>query len=551
MNLPKPDFIQSLRGYTRHTFLGDITAGFIVAIVALPLCIAFAIASGVEPEVGIITGIVASLLVALFSGSHVQIAGPSGPFVVIAFGVIHQAGINGLIIATFTAGIMLIIMGRAGLGTLVRFIAYPVIAGFSAGVGILLFTTEFGDMLGLTTTGGSGNILAKWKAFVLALDTVNPWAVLITVGTIVLMMSRVKWFKRVPASFVALILATVAVSIFNLPVETIGSRFKSISAGLPTPVFPQLSFEVVREMIQPAMAIALLAAIEALLAAVVADGMTGTTHNPNKVLIGQGWANIGSSIFGGLPACAALARTATNVRNGGRTFISGVVHALVLTLIALVLGQWAALIPLASLGAILFVVAYNLFDWQAVAGIFKSPKSDIAVLVATLTITVLVDLSTGVLVGMALAAVLFIQRMSAATDVNIVTRELQRSGTDRAGTPAGIAIPRGVEIFEINGPFFFGAVYKLREAMNVPSRKPRVRMIRMSQVNVMDSSGLHALEDVHAQCRKEGSTLVISEIHAQPFTALLKSGLLDKFGEQNVTASFDDAIHRAEQLVRT
>jgi SulP family sulfate permease len=549
MQFPKLDLAESLRGYTRHAFMGDLSAGFIVAIVALPLCIAFAIASGMEPDKGIITGIVASLLVALFSGCHVQIAGPSGPFVVIAFGVIQQAGVNGLIIATFTAGVMLIIMGRAGLGQLVRFIAYPVIAGFSAGVAILLFTTEFGDMLGLSTGGAGGNIIAKWKAYLLALGTINPWAVLITGASVVLIMARVKLLKRVPQSFLALLLGTLAVHLFNLPVETIGSRFKDFTSSFPTPVFPQLSFEIVREMIQPAMAIALLAAIESLLSAVVADGMTGTTHNPNKVLIGQGIANIGSSFFGGLPACAALARTATNVRNGGRTFISGCVHASVLLLIAIALGKWASLIPLASLGAILFVVAYNLFDWQAISGIFRSPRSDLVVLLTTLAITVLVDLSTGVLTGMGLAAVLFVQRMSAATDVNVVTREMQRTAALRGSDGLALTVPRGVEVYEINGPFFFGAVYKLREALGVPAKKPRVRMIRMSQVNVMDSSGLHALEDVHATCRKEGSTLVISEIHAQPFTALLKSGLLDKFGEENVTASFEDAILRCEQIV--
>ncbi|HEY3295055.1 MAG TPA: SulP family inorganic anion transporter [bacterium] len=550
MLFPKLEIAQTLKSYNRHAFMGDLSAGFIVAIVALPLCIAFAIASGLEPDKGIITGIVASFLVAIFSGSHVQIAGPSGPFVVIAFGVLHQAGINGLIIATFTAGVMLIIMGRAGLGSLIKFIAYPVIAGFTAGVAILLFTTEFGDMLGLQAVAG-GNILAKWQAYFSALDTINPYAVILTGGSVLLIMIRVKWLKRVPQSFLALILATLAVHIFNLPVDTIGSRFKEIAAGFPSPVFPQLSFEIVREMIQPAMAIALLAAIESLLSAVVADGMTGTSHDPKSVLVAQGLANIGSSLFGGLPACAALARTATNVRNGGRTFVSGVIHALVLALIALVLGKWASLIPLCVLGAILFVVAYNLFNWPAISAIFKNPRSDIIVLMVTLGITVLVDLSTGVLVGMALAGVLFIQRMAAATDVNVVTREFQReAGVPRADDAPPLTVPRGVEVYEINGPFFFGAVYKLREAVSLPSKKPRVRMIRMSKVNVMDSTGLHALEELYHRCKKEGSTLIISEIHAQPFTALLKSGLLDRFGEENVTASFEDAVQRAQQIVK-
>jgi sulfate permease, SulP family len=546
--MPKFNPASWFRNYTRQAFTSDLTAGFIVGIVALPLCIAFAIASGLSPDKGIITGVVASTLIALTSGSRVQIGGPSGPFVVLAFGIMQTNGLNGLIIATFTAGVILILMGKTGLGTLIRFIPYPVIAGFTAGVAVLLFTTEFRDLLGLGVAEAGGNIVAKWQNYLPALHTFNPWAVAISIGCILVQMVPIKGLRKIPSSVLALVAATVVVQYFQLPVETIGTRFKEIASAVPAPVFPQLSFELVREAFQPALAIALLAAIEALLSAVVADGMTGQRHDPNKVLMAQGFANIGTSIFGGLPATSAIARTATNVKNGGRTPVAGLTHAAILLTILLFLGRWAALIPLACLGAILFVVAYHLFDWHAFAAQFKGPKSDQAVLLVTLGLTVLVDLSTGVLVGMALAGVLFIKRMAMVTDVNVVTRELSREGTH--APVAAISIPRGVEIYEINGPFFFGAVYKLREAMTWVREKPRVRMLRMSQVNVMDSTGLHALEEVYAVCKRQGSAFLISEIHAQPFTALLKSGLLQKFGEENVLASYDEALARADEIVR-
>jgi SulP family sulfate permease len=548
--MPLGDLAASMKGYTRQAFASDLTAGLIVGIVALPLCIAFAIASGLEPDKGILTGVVASFFIALFSGSRTQIGGPSGPFVVIAFGVLHQAGINGLIIATFTAGVILIVMGRTGLGSLIKFIPYPVIAGFQAGVAIMLLTTEFKDLLGLSLAEAGGNVVAKWQNYLTALDTVNPYALAISAGSVLFMMIPIKGLRRIPNSLIALIGATVIVQVFQLPVETIGSRFQEIATAIPKPVFPTITFEVVRQMIQPAVAIALLAAIEGLLSAVVADGMTGQTHEPNKVLIAAGLANIGSSIFGGLPATAAIARTATNARNGGRTFVGGVTHAVLLLLIMLFLGQWAALIPLASLGAILFVVAYNLLDWRALSQLMKNPKSDVAVLLATLSLTVFVDLSTGILIGMAMAAALFIKRMAAVTDVNVVTREFNREAQGKTAFVSVAPIPRGVEIYEINGPFFFGAVYKLREALRVVASKPTVRMIRMSQVNAMDSTGLHALEEIHKMCKKEGSTFLISEIHAQPFTALLKSGLLDQFGEENVLASYEEALERATALTR-
>jgi sulfate permease, SulP family len=542
--------IDWLKGYNRQTFTQDLTAGFIVGIVALPLCIAMAIASGVSPEKGIITGVVAGLVVAMFSGSRVQIAGPSGPFVVLAFGIVQTVGFDGLLIATFTAGVILIIMGRVGLGSLIKFIPYPVTAGFTGGIALLLITSEVKDFFGLACKDAGGSIVDKWGVFIGAMNTVNPWAVAIALGTVILMLAQTRFMRRVPGSLVALIAATVVVQVFGLPVETIGSRFKDISSGFPLPGIPHLSFDAIHDMVQPSFAIALLAAIEALLSAVVADGMIGTTHQPNKVLIAQGLANIGSAFFGGLPATSALARTATNVRNGARTPVGGIVHSLSLLLIMLFFGHWASQIPLACLAAILVVVAYNMLDARTLKSLMHNPKSDVAVLLTTLAITVLVDLTTGIEVGMLLAAALFIKRMAGVTGVNVFTRELDREGQPRVAA-AGPAVPRGVDIYEINGPFFFGAVYKLKEALayTTTSRHTKVRMIRMANVSTMDSTGLHALEEVYLMSRKKGIAFLISEIHAQPFTALMKSGLLEKFGEENVLASFDDAIARAQEIV--
>jgi SulP family sulfate permease len=538
------------RHYTRQTFTGDLTAGFIVGIVALPLCIAFAIASGLAPEKGIMTGVIAGALVALLSGSPVQIAGPSGPFVVIAFGIVDRVGVNGLVIATFAAGVALLIMARAGMGSLIKFIPWPVIAGFTSGVAILLITTEFKDLTGIATGHLPESIFDKWSVYVGALSSANLYAVAVAGITVLLQTLQPKLTRRIPGSLTALIVTTIIVQMFGWPVETIGSRFGEIRSVLPAPVFPHLDMETIREMFNPATAIALLVAIEALASAVVADGMTGYMHRPNRVLSAQGFANIGTALFGCLPATAALARTATNVRNGARTPVAGLVHSLTLLLVLLVFGRWAGLIPLACLAAILTVVAYNMFEWRTFSAfLFRSPKSDAAVLFATLGVTVLVDLTTGILVGMAIAAAMFIKRMAAVTDVAVITRELK----DQRSAPAAelrLPIPRGVDIYEINGPFFFGAVYKLKEALHVVRKPPKVLMIRMGKVNAMDSTGLHALEEAYRDAKKRGTTLLISEIHAQPFVALMKSGLLDTIGKDNVQATFEESITRAEAILQ-
>ncbi len=540
----KPKLSASLRSRVA----ADISAGCVVGVVALPLCVAFAIASGVSPERGIFTGVIAGILIAIFSGCKVQIGGPSGPFVVIALGIVTQYGLDALAIATFMAGVILLLMSRFGFGSLIKFIPYPVTTGFTAGVAILLITTQLGDLLGLSGTGVSSTIVGRWLDYAAAIDSANVFAIGIAAGTVLFHVTAVKPLGRIPGSLIALVLATLAVQIFELPVETIGSRFKELSSAIPAPFFPQLSWDTVRLMVSPAIAIALLVAMESLLAAVVADGMTGDTHDPNRVLAAQGIANIGSALFGCLPATAAIARTASNVQNGATTAVSGVTHSLLLLFSLLFFGRWAALIPLSCLAGILVVVAYYLFDWRSLAAQLRSPKQDVIVLLTTLGLTLFVDLATGIQIGIVLAGALFIQRMATVTNVNVLTRQLERDSASPRDS-GSLEIPKGVEVYEINGPFFFGAVYRLKEALQVVRKRPLVRIIRMEKVNAMDATGLHALEELWLLSRKQHTALLISEIHAQPFIALQKSGLLDKFGEANVLADFDDALKRAREVV--
>jgi sulfate permease, SulP family len=438
-------------------------------------------------------------------------------------------------------------MGWTGLGMLIKFIPYPVIAGFTSGVALILITTEVKDFFGLNVAA-HGTVVASWITYAGALQTMNWFSAAIGLGTILIIIFLGRILPRIPASIVALLVATIVVHVFALPVETIGSRF-TIPRGIPVPAIPHFSFDLLREMVEPATAIALLAAIEALLAAVVGEGLTGMSHDPNRVLIGQGIGNIASAFFGCLPATAAIARTATNVRNGARTPVAGLTHSLLLLMVLVFLGRWASLIPLACLAGILMYVAAHLLDVRGLAGLMKNPKTDVAVLAATLGLTVFVDLKTGVLIGVMLAAALFVHSMSSATHVSVVTREFAAEKQPGDAVSPAHTLPPGVEVYEINGPFFFGAVHKLKEVLTAVSRKPKVRILRMARVNVMDSTGLRALEDIHRLCRKQHAEFIIAEIHAQPFTTLLKSGLLERFGEKNVLASFDEALRRTDEIL--
>jgi len=547
----KPQLLSSIKEYNKNLFISDLTSGLIVGIVALPLAIAFAIASGVSPEKGIITAIIAGFIISALGGSKVQIGGPTGAFVVIVYSIVENYGLNGLFISTIMAGVILVIMGLARFGSVIKFIPHPVVVGFTSGIALIIFTSQLKDFLGLNIANLPADFTEKIGVYSDFINTINPYSVLIAGGSLLIMIFWPKVSHKIPGSIIALLLATVIVTIFNLPVETIGSRFGEIASTFPEPDTFEINLSIIRNLIQPATTIAILAAIESLLSAVVADGMIGGKHRSNMELVAQGAANIITPFFGGIPATGAIARTATNIKNGGRTPIAGIIHALVLLLIMLFFGQWAKLIPMAALAAILVVVAYNMSEWRTFRSLLKSPKSDVAVLLTTFGLTVIIDLTVAIEIGMVLAVFLFMRRMAMVTNVGVITREL----TDEEETvvdPMAIDkknVPEGVEVFEINGPFFFGAVEKFKEAAEIIEKPPKVRIIRMRNVPAIDSTGLHVLEEVLRDSRKEGTEVIFSGVHAQPLMAFDNSGLLKKIGEKNVHSNIDEALARAKEIL--
>ncbi len=533
-------------GYTKEQFIKDLSAGVIVGIVALPLAIAFAIASGVKPEQGLYTAIVAGFLISCFSGSRVQIGGPTGAFIVIVYGIVQQHGYAGLAVATLLAGLLLIVMGLARLGTVIKYIPYPVTVGFTAGIALIIAAGQLRDFLGLQMSSVPAAFIEKWVAYGAHLHTFNPYAVGVGLLTVMIVVYWPRLTHRVPGSLIALLVTTALVHLGNLPVETIGSRFGAVPNTLPKPAFPAISWEALPELFSPALTIALLAGIESLLSAVVADGMTGRRHRSNMELIAQGIANVFSPIFGGIPATGAIARTATNVKNGGRTPIAGMIHALVLLLIMLFFGKWAALVPMATLAGILLVVAYNMSEWHLFVKLFRGPKSDVLVLLATFLLTVLVDLTVAIQVGVVLAALLFMRRMAEVTQMSYVTRSLLEEEEEEDPNPLRTRfIPEGVEVFEVNGPFFFGAADKFKDALRQVEKPPRVLILRLRKVLSLDATGLMALEDLLDRTRREGTVLILSGVHAQPLVVMQRSGFLDRVGEENVFGNIDDALNRA------
>ncbi len=529
----------------------DALAGVIVGIVALPLAIAFGIASGVSPEQGIATAIVAGFLIAALGGSRVQIGGPTGAFIVIVHGIVQQHGYPGLAVATLLAGGLLVLMGIARLGSIIKFIPYPVTVGFTAGIALIIGAAQLRDLLGLRMESEPAEFLAKWPAYAESLHTFNPAALAVGAGALLVIVLWPRVTRRVPGSLVAIIASAAAVRLLGLDVETIGSRFGTVSGALPAPSLPDMSWPLVQEMFQPAVTIALLAAIESLLSAVVADGMTGQRHRSNMELVAQGVANLASPLFGGIPATGAIARTATNVRNGGRTPIAGMVHALVLLFIVLAFGDWASQIPMAALAAILLVVAYNMSEWRHFVKLFRSPRSDVAILLTAFLLTVLVDLTVAIEVGVLLAALLFMRRMAEVTEVGYITTMMNQEEADASDpmTLATRAVPKDVEVFEVNGPFFFGAADRFKDALSRIARPPKVLILRLRHVPSVDATALQAVEYVYEKARHEGTILLLSGVHAQPLIALERSGLLEHIGEDNVHADIDDALDRARQVL--
>ena len=540
-----PWLVTTLRaGYAWPTFLSDLGAGVIVGIVALPLAIAFAIASGVSPEQGLFTAIIAGFLISALGGSPVQIGGPTGAFIVIVYGIVQQYGYDGLAVATLMAGVILIGLGVARLGTAIKFIPYPVTTGFTTGIAVLIASQQVKDVLGLTMEAVPADFFPKWGAYAQAIGTVSLEAVGLTIAALAILIFWPRVSRRIPSPLVALLVCSAAAHLFALDVETIGSRFGTLAMALPAPRMPHITLADAQALVQPAIAIALLGGIESLLSAVVADGMTGTRHRSNMELVAQGVANIASPLFGGIPATGAIARTATNVRNGAKTPVAGMIHAVTLLLITLFLGRWAGLIPMAVLGAILLVVAWHMSEWQRFRALLRAPRSDVAVLVMTFTLTVVVDLVVAIEVGMVLAAFLFMRRMAEVTNVGMFTRELQ---DEEPGGEQGIAerIPAGVVVYEINGPFFFGAAETFKDTIAQTQGKPGVLILRLRNVPAIDATGLHALMDVVRRSRRDGTRILLAELRTQPLMAMERSGALEEIGEDNVHETLAEAIAAA------
>lgn len=543
----KPKLITTLKDYSWERFVSDLIAGIIVGIVALPLAIAFAIASGVSPEKGIFTAIIAGFIISTLGGSRVQIGGPTGAFVVIVYGIVQKYGLDGLTIATIMAGIILVIMGVARFGSMIKFIPYPVIAGFTSGIAVIIFSTQIKDFFGLTMGEVPSEFLHKIAAYVANFSSVNYWALMVSVVTLLIIIVLQKVSRRIPGSLIALVFCTALVYLFKLPVETIGNRFGQIPSMLPAPVFPKIDFQIVRNLIGPSMTIAVLAGIEALLSAVVADGMIGDKHRSNMELVANGVANIVAPFFGGIPATGAIARTATNIKNGGRTPVAGIIHSIVLVLILLFFGKWASLIPLSCLAAILVVVAYNMSEWRSFVRLLKSPRSDVMVLLFTFGLTVLFDLTVAIEVGLLMAVFLFMRRMALVTNVDVITKELEDH--DDIDTLEEKLVPEGVEVYEINGPLFFGAAYKFEEALNLVKGSPQILIIRMRNVPAIDSTGLHILQEIIKRNRKNQMTFILSGVQEQPLKALEQSGLVAKIGAENICKNIEASLKRARKIL--
>ena len=545
-----PKAFTTLKSYNRSQFSSDLTAGVIVGVVALPLAIAFAIASGLTPDRGLYTAIIAGFIVSALGGSRVQIGGPTGAFVVIVYGIVQKYGIDGLIVATMMAGVILIILGLARLGAAIKFIPHPVVVGFTSGIAVIIFSSQVKDFLGLPIGNLPAEFIAKWRMIGANITSIDLPTLEISLLALAIIGFWPRVSRRIPGPFVALIVTTVLVRLLNIPIETIGTRFGAISATLPQLIIPHVTFDQLTGLVAPAFTIALLAAAESLLSAVVADGMIGGRHRSNMELVAQGIANIASPLFGGMPATGALARTATNVKNGGRTPVAGMIHALTLLLITLFFGRWAALIPLATLAAILVVVAYHMSEWRTFRGELTSPKSDVLILLTTFSLTVLVDLTVAIEVGMVLAAFLFMKRMAEVTNVTVVTRELSDDEGEDEDDPNAIrdrSVPEGVEVFEINGPFFFGAAEQFKDTISLVANKPKVLIIRMRDVPAIDATGLHVLQELARRCHKDGTLLLLSDIHSQPMFAMVRSDMLDEIGEANLFGNIDDALNRARE----
>ena len=544
-----------LKTYDKKTFMSDLMAGIIVGIVALPLAIAFGIASGVTPEKGIITALVAGLVISLFGGSKVQIGGPTGAFIIIIYGIIQKYGFEGLTIATLMAGLFLVLFGLLRLGTIIKYIPYPIVVGFTSGIAVTIFTTQIKDLFGLTLPSNPSDFIEKWGVYLQNFNTIDPWCALIGVASVVVIAVTPRFSKKIPGSLIAIILMTIVALLLKnfagvLSIETIGDRF-SISNELPAAQVPDMNWETIKSLVSPAITIAILGAIESLLSATVADGVIGDHHDSNTELVAQGLANIASPLFGGIPATGAIARTMTNINNGGKTPVAGIIHAVVLLLIFLFLMPLAKYIPMACLAGVLVVVSYGMCGWRSFLELMKNPKSDVTVLLITFFLTIIFDLTIAIEVGLIIACLLFMKRMSETTDVKAITEEidLNQDAEFSTGNLDHLIIPQGVEVYEINGPYFFGAGNKFEEIMASFGDRPKVRIIRMRKVPFVDSTGIHNLTNLCEMSKKEGIQIVLSGVREKVNGQLEHAGFYHLIGEENICSHINLALKRANEII--
>ena len=542
-------------GYKKETLVQDLLAGVIVGIVALPLAIAFGIASGATPEAGILTAIVAGFIISFFGGSKVQIGGPTGAFIVIVYGIIQQYGMNGLMIATFMAGAFLILMGVLHLGTIIKYIPYPIVVGFTSGIAMTIFATQIKDLFGLQIENVPAGFIDKWAVYAQHFDTVSWWSLAIGVASILIIVFTPKVSRRIPGSLVAIVLMTVATLLLKRAgvtgVETIGDRF-TISSSLPQPEVPKINWETITRLAQPAMVIAMLGAIESLLSAAVADGVIGDRHDSNQELMAQGIANMVSPLIGGIPATGAIARTMTNINNGGRTPVAGIAHAIVLALIYLFLMPLVQYIPMSCLAGVLVVVSYNMSEWRSFKAILKNPKSDIIVLLVTFFLTVIFDLTVAIEVGVLIACLLCMKRMAETTNVSVLSDEIDpNADSDVLGNLEHLTIPEGVKVYEINGPYFFGIGNKFEEMMGDMGGRAKVRIIRLRKVPFIDSTGVHNLSNMCRMCSQMGVRVVLSGVNPSVMKVLKDAGMDELVGQENICSHISIALERAAQIVAT
>jgi len=550
----RPKLFEVFKNYSKELFYKDLMAGIIVGIVALPLAIAFGIASGVSPEQGLFTAIIAGFIISFFGGSKVQIGGPTGAFIIIVYGIVQEFGITGLAVATIIAGVMLVAMGILKLGVVIKFIPYPIIVGFTSGIALTIFATQIKDLFGMSIDKVPADFISKWGVYAENIGTTNLPALIIGILTIVIIAVTPKFSNKIPGSLIAIILMTVVVYFLRehfgmTSIETIGDRF-SINAALPKAERPVITFEIIQTLMPAAFTIAMLGAIESLLSATVADGVIGDKHHSNTELIAQGIANIVTPIFGGIPATGAIARTMTNINNGGRTPVAGIIHAVVLLLILLFLGNLTKHIPMACLAGVLVIVAYNMSEWRTFKSLLKGQKSDVAVLIATFLLTVIFDLTIAIELGLVLAVVLFLRRISESTQISIFKHDIEEAEYIEGNTEAEkLVLPKGVEVYEIEGPFFFGVANKFEETMKMLGDKPKVRIIRMRKVPFIDSTGINNLKSLIRMSVKDKTKILLSGVNEQVHTALDKGGVADQIGQENICSNITEALARAEEII--